>query len=232
MKPLVTVCALGVALALCRTVHAQEQVDVEPLASPVETIERPAPPARPAEDRPTPRLALSYERLSAGNVDGSAMALQALHLDMYALSWRWLRAGVEADAGRGHTVLSGAAASIKYGLIGMNAGIQLPGRVTPFFEGRLDGGVLGGTLDGSVTIPGTTISASGVSAATWMVAYGLDAGMDVYALGRGYISLSLGWLRTTWGGADYDAMLAEAGTSVKLRDVTHDSFLFKIGIGI
>jgi hypothetical protein len=229
MKPLVTVCALGVALALSRTVHAQ---DVAPLASPVETLEGPAPPSRPTDDHPTPRLALSYERLSAGNVDGSAMALEALHVDMYALSWRWLRGGVEAEAGRGHTLLGGASASVKYGLVGVNVGLQLPGRVTPFVEGRLDGGVLGGTLDGSVMIPGTTVSASGVSAATWMIARGLDAGVDVYALGRAYLSLSLGWMRTTWGGADYDAMVVGTGASVKLEDVTHDSFLFKIGVGI
>ncbi|HEX4403183.1 MAG TPA: hypothetical protein VH560_00030 [Polyangia bacterium] len=114
----------------------------------------------------------------------------------------------------------------------MNAGLQLPGRVTPFVEGRLDGGVLGGTLDGSLAIPGTTVSVSGVSAATWMVARGLDVGAELYVVGRAYLSLSLGWLRTTWGSADYEAMLAEAGASFKFKDVTHDTFLFKLGVGI
>ena len=75
--------------------------------------------------RPTPRLKLSYQRFSAGNVDGSAMPLEALHLDMYALSWEFLRGGVDVEGGRGHAHLGDATASVKYGLLGVNLGLQL-----------------------------------------------------------------------------------------------------------
>jgi hypothetical protein len=231
MKSLLTVSALLAAWFVTRTSHGQV---VEPLQpAPDAVAERTAPPPSRAAERPTPRLKLSYERFSAGNVDGTGMPLEALHLDMYALSWRWLRLGVDAEAGRGHAKLSGASASVKYGLLGANAGVQMPGRVTPFFEGRLAAGILGGTLDGALTIPGTTATVSGVSAATWMYARGLDAGVELYALGPSYVSLGLGWIRTTWGSASYDAMVASrGGAGLTFKDVTHDSFLFKVGVGI
>jgi hypothetical protein len=233
MKSLLTVSALLSVVTITRTSLAS---DIEPLATRADAITERKAPARapaPVKDHPTPRLKLSYQRFSAGNVDGTAVPLEALHLDLYALSWRWLRTGLEVEAGRGHATLSGASASLKYGLIGMNAGLQIPGRVTPFFEGQLAAGVLGGTLDGALTIPGTTVSVSGVSAATWMYARGLDAGIELYAFGRSYLSLALGWVRTTWGSASYDAMVTNRGGSgLRFQDVTHDSFLLKLGIGI
>jgi len=231
MKSLLAVSALLAVWSITRTSHAQI---VEPLLPAPEAVaERSAPLPGRAAEHPTPRLKLSYERLSAGNVDGTGMPLEALHLDMYAWSWQWLRLGVDAEAGRGHATLSGASASVKYGLLGVDAGVQIPGRVTPFFEGRLAAGVLGGTLDGALTIPGTTATVSGVSAATWMYARGLDAGVELYALGPTYVSLGLGWIRTTWGSASYDAMVASrGGAGLTFKDVTHDSFFFKIGVGI
>jgi hypothetical protein len=182
MKSLLAVSVLLAASSLTRTSRAAELE--APAARPEAVTERQAPtPARP-EDHPTPRLKLSYERFSAGNVDGSAVPLEALHLDTYFLSWRWLRAGFEAEAGRGHANLYGGAASLKYGTLGLNAGLQLPGRVTPFLEGRADAGVLAGSLDGPVMIPGTTATVSGGGAATYLYARGLDAGVEVYTLGR------------------------------------------------
>src|SRR5450432_239099 len=231
MKSPLTLFALLSVVTITGTSRAD---DVEPLsttsAEAVATRKASGPP--PAKDHPTPRLKLSYERFSAGNVDGTAVPLEALHLDAYFLSWRWLRAGVEAEAGRGRATLYGGAASLKYGLVGLNAGLQLPGRVTPFLEGRLDAGVLGGSLDGAITIPGSTATVTGVSAATYLYARGLDAGVEVYALGRAYLSLSLGWLRTTWGSADYEAKIASQSAGLKFKNVTHDSFLFKVGLGI
>ena len=198
-------------------------------ADPVETLSLPeAPAATPLDEHPTPRLKVSYERFAAGNVDGSALPVEALHVDMYALSWRWLRGGVEAEAGRGKATLNLGAASVKYGLLGVNAGVQLPGRVTPFVEGHLDGGVLAGRLDDAVVIPGTTVTVDGASAATWIYARGLDGGVEVYALGRSYVTASLGWIRTTWGSAD----LNDTSSGIQFRDVTHDSYLLKLGLGI
>jgi hypothetical protein len=230
MRSLLTVSALLAVSMVTRSSRAQQ---LEPPSTRAQAVtERQAPTPAPPEDHPTPRLKLSYERFSAGNVDGSAVPLEALHLDAYFLSWRWLRAGVEADAGRGHATLYGGAASLEYGLVGLSAGLQLPGRVTPFIEGRLDAGILAGSLDGATTIAGTSGTVSGVSAATYLYARGVDVGAEIYTLGRAYVSLSLGWLQTTWGSADYQAMLASTSKGLTLKDVTHDSFLFKVGLGI
>jgi hypothetical protein len=214
--------ALLASWTLAATARAQPTlVSAPPLPSP-------APSAHP-----TPRLTLSYERFSAGNIDGSAMPLEALHLDMYALSWQYLRGGVDLEGGRGHATLGDATASVKYGLFGANAGFQLPGRVTPFVEGRAAAGVLGGTLDGSVTVPGTSLVVSDASAVTWMYATGIDAGTELYFAGRAYVSFGIGWIRTTWGSATYDSMSSGIdGTGLRFQNVRHDSLLLKAGLGI
>jgi hypothetical protein len=200
-------------------------------AQPATVTAQPAP--APPSEHPTPRLKLTYERFSAGNIDGSPMPLEALHLDMYAVSARWIRGGLDAEGGRGHAHLGDATASVKYGLLGVNAGFQLPGRITPFVEGRAAAGVLAGTLDGSLTIPGSTFVVSDVSVATWMYATGVDAGTEIYLAGRAYVSLGIGWIRTTWGSATYDAMVASMdGGGLHFQDVRHDSVLFKAGLGI
>jgi hypothetical protein len=147
---------------------------------------------------------------------------------MYALSWRYFRAGVDVEGGMGHTTLMDAGTALRYGLLGANAGVQLPGRITPFVEARLAAGVMGGTIEDSLKIPGTTVSASGVSAATWMWATGVDAGAEFYVFGRTYISAAIGWIRSTWRGADYDA----TGSGLSFKDVKNDSLMFKLGFGI
>jgi hypothetical protein len=233
MKHLLPATALLAVWAVTGTARAQSGDLVEPLSSQPEGLTRQAPPPVDVSDHPTPRLKLSYERYSAGNVDGSAMPLEALQLDMYALSWRYVRGGLDFEAGRGHALLSGATASVKYGLLGANFGLQIPGRITPFIEGRIAGGVLGGTLDGPLAIPGTTIAVSGVSAATWMWARGVDAGTEIYLLGRSYLSLGVGWVRTSWGSASYESMVSSvSGAGIKFQSVNHDSFLLKVGLGI
>jgi hypothetical protein len=231
MRLLLTISALTAVSAL--TLQARADEEVQPLSPGADGFEaRRAPPPAPREEHPTPRLQLSYQRFNAGNVDGSAVPLEALHLDMYFLSWDWLRAGIEAEAGRGHATLYGGDASLKYGMLGLNAGLQLPGRVTPFLEGRLDGGVLAGQIDGPLMIPGTTATVSNFSAATYIYTRGLDAGAAFYVVGRAYLSLSLGWLRSSWGTADYQAALAKSSSGLQLQNVTHDSLVFKIGLGI
>ncbi|HVZ74510.1 MAG TPA: hypothetical protein VHJ20_19145 [Polyangia bacterium] len=203
-----------------------------PLNETPTTVTRAAPEPAPSTPlRPRPVLKLSYERLSMGNTDGSAVPLEALHLDLYAISRPWFRIGVETEAGRGSATMYGAAASLKYGLLGLDLGFQVPARVTPFVEGHLAGGVLEGKLDGAVAIPGTGVSITGASAATWMVSRGVDAGVELYALGPVYVFGALGWTRNTWGNADYTAMLANASAGLKFKDVTHDSLTFKIGLG-
>jgi hypothetical protein len=219
------------SLSMATALLAVSALTARARAQPAIVTATPAP--APRAEHPTPRLKLSYERLSAGNIDGSAMPLEALHLDMYALSSRFVRGGVDVEGGRGHAKLANASASVKYGLLGVNAGFQFPARVTPFVEGRAAAGALGGTLDGTVTIPGSTFTVSNASAVTWMYATGVDAGAEIYLVGRTYVSLGIGWVRTTWGAARYDAMVASmGGNGVQLENVKHDSLLLKAGLGI
>lgn len=192
---------------------------------------RPVEPLAPPNDHPVPRLKLSLVRFEAGHPAGGTIALQSLHLDMYAFSWRYLRAGIDIEGGLGHTTLAGAGTALHYGLLGASAGFQIPGRITPFIEARLAGGVMGGTIEDTLEIPGTSVTATGLSAATWMWAGGVDVGAELYVLGRSYISAAVGWIRTGWRGADFNGMGATA-TGLSFKDVTNDSLMLKLGFGI
>lgn len=241
MKTLLTASALALVLSFAPSVRAERADDREPVRDTFPASHdrvRPLPPGgdgfasrkapprtRAADEHPTPRLKLTYVRFSVGDAEGRAVPLEALHLDMYALSWRWLRTGLEAEAGRGHATFMNVSTSLRYGVVGVNGGLQLPGRVTPFVEGRLAGGVMGATLDETVMV--ASVGVSGASAATWMYLRGADAGVEVYTLGRAYVSAALGWVRSTYRGADVDAM-----NRVTFMDVTRDSFLLKLGLGV
>jgi hypothetical protein len=231
MNPLLGAAAVLAGYVVSGAERAQPGV-VEPIAAePQAVATRQAAPRW--YERPTPRLKLSYERFSAGNIDGSAMPLEALHLDMYALSWEFVRGGLDVEGGRGSAHIGDAKASVKYGLLGVNLGFQMPGRITPFIEGRGAAGALGGTLNGLVTIPGSSLTVSNVSVITWMYATSVDAGAELYFAGRAYVSLGVGWIRTTWGAARYDAMVASMdGVGLQFQNVSHDSLLLKAGLGI
>ncbi|HEY4395646.1 MAG TPA: hypothetical protein VGP64_16360 [Polyangia bacterium] len=179
---------------------------------------------------PTPRLKLSFTRFNIGNPDGSAIPLDGLHLDAYPISAHWVRAGLELEAGRGSATYMGDRAALDDLLLGVNAGLQLPGRVTPFVEGRLAGGALSGHTEGPIDVGGVTVTQA--SATTYLYAFGLSAGAELYVLGRGYLSLSLGWLHTTWRGATDAAAPGASAPDIALTDITHDSFVFKAGLGI
>jgi hypothetical protein len=204
--------------------------DGQTAAEPEATVARTVTPPAPKGSVPTPRLKLSYTRFSIGNPDGSAIPLDALHLDAYPLSARWVRAGLELEAGRGGATYMGDRAALADYLLGVNAGVQLPGRVTPFVEGHLAGGALSGHTEGPIDVAGVTVTQA--SATTYLYAFGLNAGAEVYLLGRGYLSLSLGWLHSTWRGATDSSPPGTSAPNIALTDVTHDSFVFKAGLGI
>ena len=179
-----------------------------------------------------PRIELSYRRFSLRNLDLGTLPVNGLELDMYPVSSRWVRLGVELEAGAGQAALGGHTLDARYGLFGLIGGFQFPARVTPFVEGRLVGGVLGGTLDGPVTVPGTSVTLVGTSAVTWLYGGGLDVGADVFVLGRSQVSVALGWVHTTWGGVDYLGAMATPSIGVRFKDLTDDSFTLKLGIGL
>ena len=105
--------------------------------------------------------------------------------------------------------------------------------MTPFVEGRVAGGILGGKLDAPLAIaaaPGVTVNTG--TAATWIYGGGIDAGVALYSVGRAYLSASIGWVRTTWHGIDYTAMSRDPLGGMKYKDLTGDSVTFKLGLGI
>jgi hypothetical protein len=192
------------------------------------TVARRAPQAEPPF-RPTPILKLSYARWSLGNNNGAEIPLEALHLDTFSLSRPWVRLGFSAEVGRGGTSFGGAAASVRYGLLGVDLGVQIPGRITPFLQGHLAGGVLSPKLDGTLSVPGTGVSVTGASAATWIYTRGLEVGFELHPLGPFLAWTSVGWISSTWQSADYQAIVKSQ--TLELEAVTHDSVLFKMGVG-
>jgi hypothetical protein len=220
---------LGWALMLVGMIgHSARAADLEGEPTITQTVT----PVAPEGNHPViPRLKLSYVRFSIGNVDGSAVPLNAGHLDFYPITFPWVRGGFEVEIGSGDATFLANQATLIYGLVGLNAGVQLPGVVvTPFIEGRLDTGVLYGHTDGDISLGTGTLPSQ--SAATWMVTRGLDAGADLHVLGPSYVTLSLGWIRTTWGGGDFTMTINNMQAAVHIANVTYDSFLLKAGIGI
>ena len=203
----------------------------------------------PVAAHPNPRLKLSYRQFAISNLDLSRVALSGVQLDVYPLSRRWARIGIEleggtgsasldahsvglwyaltglslgvleAEAGTGRASLNQNAVDLWYAMLGMTAGIQYPARVTPFVEGRLVGGTLGGNLEGAIAIPGTTATISGTSAVTWILGRGIDVGAEVFTVGRAYVSASIGWLHTTWHGIDYGAFVQDPSAALRTKDL-------------
>jgi hypothetical protein len=199
-------------------------------AAPEGTLSETVTLAAPNPPRPVPRLKLSYVRFAIGNLDGGGVPLDALHLDVYPLSRRWVRAGLELEGGRGDGSYLGDRAALTDLLVGVNAGVQLPGRVTPFVEGRLCGGALHGRTEGPIDVGGVTVTDA--SATTYLYGFGVSAGAELYVVGRSYLSLSLGWLHTTWRGATDAAAPGASTPDIALTDIAHDTFVFKAGVGI
>ena len=99
-------------------------------------------------------------------------------------------------AGKGHADMENAPITLSYGLAGVTGGFQFPARVTPFVEGTVMGGILSGTLDRAVAVPGTTASIDDATGATGIYGRGVDIGAEFYTVGRLFLSTSIGWLRT------------------------------------
>ena len=181
-------------------------------------------------EHPVPRLKISLERFSVATPFGTSLPLTGAHAEMYPVSRRWLRGGVGLGGGNGRGAVPGGSATVQYGLLGASLGTQYPGRLTPFVEGHVEGGFMSASIDHPITLNGVRIdSASGT---TWLFSRGLDAGVEVYALGRAYISGSMGWTRATWGSPDTRALVAGATTELHFVDVTSDSLMWKVGLGI
>ena len=221
-------------LAAAGPARGQSDSSAVPAASSVIAVPPPiaaadavGPPAR----APTPRLDLSVASFAISDGGSASVPLTGLELDLYALSIPWLRAGLSASAGRGHATIDGAGVGVRYGLLGATAALQFPARFSPFVAGSVNGGVLDGSLEGALSIPGTSVAISGASGVTWMYTRGLDVGAQLYMLGSLHLTGSVGWLRATWRGVDQIAMASNPAGGLQLTSVTNDSVAFKLGIG-
>lgn len=189
--------------------------------------------ATPARRHQNPRLKLSYRNFGLDQFDGTPVGLHGAQLDVYPVSRRFFRMGIEVEGGGGNTAFSSGSASLWYGLLGVSAGFQYPARVTPFVEGRIAGGALGGRYSGPVAeVAGVTLSADGASAATFLYVGGIDAGVEVYAVSRFYVSAALGWAHPVYTGPDLAAMVQNPSGGLQTRQFASDSLTFKIGIGL
>ena len=184
-----------------------------------------------AYSRPHARLKLSLEGFSIGTSWGMPVGLKGLHLEAYPLSRPWMRGGVGLTGGVGSATTEGVSASAVYGLFGVSVGTQYPARVTPFLEGHVAGGFMTATLDRPVTLG--TVTVDNASGTTWLVVRGLDAGAEMYVFGRAYLSVSLGWMRSSWASPDFNPYAPPTTTkNVRITTVTADSLLWKVGLGI
>jgi len=185
-------------------------------------------------EHPVPRLKVSVEGFAVGTPFATRVPLTGLHAEVYPISRPWVRGGIGLAGGAGSGSYGGASANVQYGLLGGSVGAQLPGRVTPFIEGHLRGGFMGATLDRPITVGSVRIE--NASGTTWMYTRGLDAGAEFYVLGRLYLSGALGWTRATWGSPDPRSLTpGEAAASpgeLRFTDVTTDSLMWKLGVGI
>lgn len=197
------------------------QADPEAVATVVTT---------PQREHPNPRLKASYRLFAISGLQGGQLWLDGAQVDAYAISRRWARVGVELEGGGGNATLATTPARLSYGLLGLTAGVQYPARITPFVEGRFVGGVLSGQLEGALTVAGTTYS--GQSATTWMYGGGIETGIEAYIYGRSYVSLGIGWMRSTWHGVDVLTMMQNPSGGMAYKNLTGDTFTLKVGLGI
>lgn len=182
-------------------------------------------------DHPNPRVKLSYRTFSISNVDATRVPLSGYQLDVFPLSMRFVRVGMSVLAGKGHADVQDAPFTLHYGLAGVTGGFQLPGRVTPFVEGTVMGGLMTGTLDRAVNVPGTTASIEEATGTTGIYGRGIDVGAEFYTVGRFFLSGSIGWLRTTWLGPDVEALNSPSVSKLPVKALTTDGLSLKVGLG-
>jgi hypothetical protein len=170
-------------------------------------------------EHPAPAVKLSYRRLSMPNLDGSDLPFNSGQIDMYAISRRWVRIGIEAEVGTGKGTLDGKPSSAWYLAAGLTAGIQYPWRVTPFVEGRFIAGFIGGDI-------------AGQTALSYTYQGGIDSGIELYLVDRFYLSAAIGWVHPVYRGVDFEYARAHPTADPMYRNFASDAFTFKIGLGL
>ena len=172
-----------------------------------------------AQGRELPAAKLSYRGFVVPNVDASELRLHAGQIDIYGLSRRGYRIGVDVEIGAGRGAVDGAWATTWYFGVGPSVGFQWPWRVTPFVDARFIAGFFGG-------------QAAGKPQLTWILLPGIDAGFEVYLSRRYYLSFALGWVHPIYRGVNYAYQKAHPTADAQLVMTDSNSLTFKFGVGM
>ena len=163
-------------------------------------------------DHPVPRFKLAYRYLQTAGLQNDTIGFHAVELDYYPSSG-WLRFGLETELG-----FAGGAYGAWYLTAGAALGLQWPWRVTPFLEGRFTAGLIGASFMGQ-------------SAVSYIYLGGLETGIELYVIGRSYLTASVGWAHPVFSAIDVDFVRAHPTLDPQRKDFSADSFTFKVGFG-
>lgn len=163
---------------------------------------------------PAPLLKLGYRMLTAKDLDGKGFPFHTIQLDLYPWSQRWFRLGFELEVG-----LSQSPYGATYIASGIELGFQYPWRLTPFLDGRFLAGIAGGEYQGHMLI-----------SYTWMG--GIEGGVELYLVGRLFLSFAIGWVHIVYRGIDIEYAKNNPLNEPIGKDFASDSFTFKVGFGL
>ncbi len=175
-----------------------------------------------------PAIKFAYRHLTVPNLDLSDIGFNAGEVDIYPISLRYVRLGIDAEVGGGSGTLMNQPTGAWYLVAGLNVGFQYPWRVTPFVDGRFVAGLIGG----DVTSPGQVAPQIQGAATSWTYMGGVDVGAEVYLVDRLYLSVAIGWVHVTYHGVDLDWAKAHPMDDPRYKDIGGDSFTLKIGLGL
>lgn len=167
----------------------------------------------------TPTVKFSYRRFTIPNLDRTDLGMNAGQIDLYPLSLKWVRIGMEAEFGAGTGRLNAKDSSAWYFATGLTAGFQYPARFTPFVEGRFVAGLIGGDLAGKSVV-----------SYCWMG--GIEAGVEAYLSGRLYVSAAFGWMHPFYRGIDYAYSQERPQDEPRYLDFSSDTWTVKVGVGL
>ncbi len=162
---------------------------------------------------PVPRFKLAYRRLSTSGLDNDTIDFNVTELDYYPFSG-WFRLGMDTELGIGADKYSSW-----FFTVGAALGVQWPGRVTPFIDGRFVAGLIGGSY-------------SGQSAVSWVYMGGLETGIELYVASRFYFTAALGWAHPVFSGIDVAYVRAHPLLDPQRKEFSNDTFTLKVGLGL
>ncbi len=161
-----------------------------------------------------PRVKLAYRYFSTVGLEkGVNLDFHAAALDYYPSSG-YLRFGIDTEL-----AFAGGRYDAWYLATGAALGLQYPGRVTPFLEGRFLAGLLGG-------------SAAGATAVSYIYTGGIETGVELYVASRFFFTAAIGWVHPVYSGVDIDWVMAHPGLAPARKSFVSDAFTFKIGVGL